>query len=192
MATKAAVQQEIETELSPLEQENKELREQLAKTQQQLKDALKQGEGWLITTDNPLYDGVMFGISFVNGAAFIGVEQHVAFFEIQPESDESIKKRHMHLYTYALTEKERERAAERIQNIITKQRQREAMSTAERAVLEITKRKGYKAEFFSADHLADLQGRMSERANQRRQAEAALRAKINAENIFPPGYVKAQ
>jgi hypothetical protein len=39
--------------------------------------------------------------------------------------------------------------------------------------------------------LADLQGRMSERANQRRQAEAALRAKINAENIFPPGYVKA-
>ncbi len=131
-----------------------------------------------------------FGVQFVNGAAFIGVDQHVPFFEVQPESEESIKKRNMHYYTYALTEKEREAASEKIQGIISAQRQREAMSTAERAVLEITKRPGYTAEFFSAERLADLQGRMSERANQRRKAEAVQRAKINAETVLPPGFMK--
>jgi hypothetical protein len=179
MPTKAT---EEETRIDPRDAEIAKLRAQLA-------DVRRQGEGWLVTTDSPLYEGTVYGVSFVNGAAFIGVDQHLSYFEVKPETDESIKSRFMHFYTRALSDKDRERAAERIQREIDAQRQREALSTAERAAGVFASMKGYTVERFDADHVAELQERMSERANQQRKAKAALIAKANAEALVPPGFL---
>ena len=175
-------------QLTPDQQRIRELEELLAKTREQLSTALRQGEGWLVTTDNPVYDGSVFGVSFVNGAAFIGVDQHVPFFDLTPESDATIKNRYKHLITSDMSEAERKDASQAIKDIVKAQRLREATSSAERAVREFGRMLGYTIEKFDSERVAELQTRMGDRANQRRQAEAALRARANAEVFVPPGY----
>jgi len=80
---------------------NAQLTEQLAESQRRLeevqatlnqqrdlnKQLASKGEGWLITTPNPLFNDTRFGVKFTDGIAFILRDQEVAAFVVTPMSD---------------------------------------------------------------------------------------------------------
>lgn len=156
-----------------------ELERQLAEKQQlldaqdeKLRKLVAKGEGWLITTQNPLYDGQAFGIQFVSGQAFIRRGQRVEAFEHKPAKDEYFIKMG---YT---PEK------------IKETREREKIPSAERAAAALRDDFGYQVEYFDANRLMELQGRIDARLGQRMQAEDIQQQQLNAENLAMPQFMR--
>lgn len=156
-----------------------ELERQLVEKQQlldaqdeKLRKLVAKGEGWLVTTQNPLYDGQAFGIQFVNGQAFIRRGQRVEAFEFKPVKDEYFVK-------MAFTPEK-----------IKETREREKIPSAERAVVVLRDDFGYQVEYFDTNRLIELQGRIDARLGQRMQAEDIQQQQMQAEKVMMPAYIR--
>jgi DNA repair exonuclease SbcCD ATPase subunit len=147
--------EQLEAKLAALQAELDKRDQIITEQKQKLQELFAKDEGWLITTPNPLYDGVVHGITFVRGQAFIRKGQEVGAFVIQPMKDTQLEK-----YPEA------ERAAIR---------EREKISSAERAVKVLVADFHYVAQYFSADQLAERDALINKRALERNQAEIAAR-----------------
>jgi DNA repair exonuclease SbcCD ATPase subunit len=145
----------IEQKLAALQAELAKRDQIITEQNQKLQDLHAKNEGWLITTPNPLYDGVVWGITFVRGQAFIRKDQDVAAFHVTPMKESQIK-------VYPAEE----------QAAI---REREKISSAERAVKVLVNDFGYEAQYFDADHLAERDALINKRVMERNQAEIAAR-----------------
>jgi len=159
--TKAQLEARLEALQKELEARDQIITEQKNK----LNDLHAKEEGWLVTTPNPLYDGVVWGITFVRGQAYIRKAQEVAAFVIQPLKESQLEKY-----------KPEERTAIR---------EREQMPSAERAVQRLVSDFGYSAQYFDAEHLAERDALINKRALERNQAEIAAREadKVRAMSI---------
>ena len=137
-----------------LQDEVAQLKARLAEVEQERDGLLQKGSGWLITAANPAYDGTVAGILFSNGQAFIGVNQVVPAFDMAPAKETALEK---------YSEAERKAI-----------REREAMSSAERAVRTLEADFGYKVEFFGPERQKDMAQRVSERNRQRLALDETL------------------
>jgi hypothetical protein len=151
-------------------QQVEELKAQSAAQQEMIQKLSAKGEGWLVTTGNPMFDGPVYSIQFVNGQAFIRKGQEVPFFKVEPMKESKMEK-------YNIPPAEREAI-----------REREKRPSAERAVDALRDDFGYRVEYFDAAHLMDLQRVIDDRLSQRVQAEAMLAQQIEAEKLTMPGY----
>ena len=149
--TKAQLEEQLEKLQKELAQRDHIITEQ----NQKLQDLHAKNEGWLITTPNPLYDGSVWGVTFVRGQAFIRKDQDVAAFHTTPMKESQLK-------AYPAEEQ-------------LKIREREKISSAERAVKVLTGDFGYVAQYFDAEHLAERDALINKRAMERNQAEVAAR-----------------
>ncbi len=163
--TAVETKEQLEAKLAALQAELAKRDQIITEQNQKLNDLHAKNEGWLITTPNPLYDGVVWGITFVRGQAFIRKDQEVGAFVIQPMKESQLEK---------YTEKEREAI-----------REREKISSAERAVKVLVADFHYVAQYFDAEHLAERDALINKRALERNQAEVAAREadKIRAMSI---------
>ena len=152
---------QLEERLQKLEQELTERNREVAEYKQKLQDLHSKEEGWLITTPNPLYDGVVHGIVFTRGQAYIRRNQEVGAFNVTPMKESQL---------LAYPEKEREAIKER-----------EKIPSSERAVRVLVSDFGYQAQYFTAETLAERDALISKRTLERNQAEIAARqaAEIN-------------
>lgn len=148
-----------------------ELEDQVEQQKESMKKLSSKGEGYLITTPNPMYDGQVYGIQFVNGQAFIRKGQRVDMFEHEPLKDSTIQK-----YGYSPAE------AAAI-------REREKRPSSELAAERMRTEFGYRVEYYDADHLGDLQGQIDQRLSQRVQAEEMAAKLMEAEQITAPHYL---
>jgi len=146
---------QLEAKLAALHAELDKRDQIITEQKQMLNDLHAKEEGWLVTTPNPLYDGVVWGITFVRGQAYIRKDQDVAAFHVTPMKDSQLEK-------YP----EKERAGIR---------EREKMPSAERAVRQLVSDFGYVAQYFDAEHLAERDALINKRALERNQAEIAAR-----------------
>lgn len=147
--------EQLEAKLAALQAELAKRDQIITEQSQKLNDLHAKQEGWLITTPNPLYDGVVWGVTFVRGQAFIRKDQEVAAFVTIP-----MKKSQLEKYP----EEEREAI-----------REREKISSAQRAVTTLVNDFGYVAQYFDAEHLAERDALINKRAMERSQAEIAAR-----------------
>ena len=167
----AMTQEQANELIEQLKKQNASLKQELEETTKDLHDTRQQQAGWLIIAPNPLYDGSIHGIEFLNGQAFIRESQVVPAFEIVPEKQATLEKYYK---------------PDQIKEI----RENEKMSSAQRAVLGIVRDFGYKAMYFGVDELEKLQELRNERQAQRRQADLMNREEANASVLLPPGYIK--
>jgi hypothetical protein len=152
---------QLEERLAALQKELEKRDQVIAEQKQKLQDLHAKEEGWLITAPNPLYDGVVHGITFTRGQAYIRKQQEVGAFVVQPMKESQLKQ-----YT------EQEQAAIK---------EREKISSSERAAMWLKHDFGYDVQFFSAEDLAARDALISKRTLERNQAEIAARqaAEIN-------------
>ena len=152
---------QLEEQLEKLQKELAQRDQVIAEQKQKLQDLHAKEEGWLITTPNPLYDGVVYGVTFTRGQAYIRRNQDVPAFHITPMKDTQLEK---------YPEKEREAI-----------RAREQIPSSERAVRVLTSDFGYIAQYFTAETLSERDALINKRALERNQAEIAARqaAEIN-------------
>lgn len=135
---------------------------------EKVKSLVARGVGWLVTTKQADYNGIMFGeVEFVNGQAWIGASRKVRYFEWP-----------------ALTEDQLAKFPETERKAI---REREKVSSAERAVKCLQYDFGYEALYFDAEHSLELQSRIDERAKERARLEDAKEARKQVENIEEVG-----
>jgi hypothetical protein len=119
----------------------------------------KKEEGWLIWTDNPLYNGTTAGILFTDGMAFIPENRVIPRFvyEMPPQNqlDSMLedKVRHPH--------GDREYAS-----VIEAAK----VPSSKRAMLFLTGDFGYHSQYFTKDQQDELQKRISDRARERMEA----------------------
>lgn len=156
-----------------------ELERQLAEKQQlldaqdeKLRKLVAKGEGWLVTTQNPLYDGQAYGVQFVSGQAFIRRGQRVEAFDFKPTKD-------THFVKMGYT-------PEQIKEV----REQEKVSSAERTVAALRDDFGYQVEYFDSNRLIELQDRIDARLGQRMQAEEIQQQQAQAERLTTPAYVR--
>jgi len=131
------------------------------------------GQGWLIQTPNPAYEGRTMGIQFVQGQAFIRKDQRVPFCEVKPMKDTTIAKLG---YT-----------AEQAKAI----REREQATEAERAVRLLENDFHYTVVEFDGTEADDkkMEALMNKRALEYQQALEAAEAARKASEIVAPGYM---
>lgn len=163
--------EELSLRVKALETLLGEKEELIVQQQQALQKLSAKGEGWLITAPNPLFDGQVYGIQFVNGQAFIRKAQRVAHFEHEPLKETTIEKLR---YTPAEVEAIRKR---------------EQRTSAELAAEALKAQFGYQVEYFGVDQLGVLQTRIDQRLNQRMQAEEFQAAQLEAEKVITPHYL---
>jgi hypothetical protein len=147
-----------------------ELEEQVARQQDSIKRLSTKGEGWLITAPNPLFDGQIFGVQFVNGQAFIRKAQVVQHFVFEPLKDTTIAK-----YNYPPAE-------------VAAIREREKRSSAELAAMAMQTDFGYLVEYYDAEHLTAIQDKIDQRLGQRMQAEELQAQQEQAQMLSLPAY----
>ena len=126
-------------------------------------------EGWLITTPNVLYGGVTCGVRFEQGMAFIPKGREFPNRKVNP-----IKETYFEKYKLSPEEKAAIRA-------------REARSTAQIVVEELTHEFGYKAEYFDVARLSQARQVMDARSKEFDVAYEAAKSAESARKLAP-GY----
>lgn len=167
--TNAQLQKKLDEANALIEKQKVELE---VKTEK-LQELSAAGEGWLVSTPSPLYDGVTLGIQFVRGQAFVRKSQKVSAFETKPMKKSAIEKSGM--------------APSEVKAL----REREAKSSAERAVLALENDHGYAATYFDGTAGADQQMEkvVSKRAKEYSQALEVLEAREKAEQAIAPHFM---
>lgn len=136
-----------------------QLKAQLAELEGELQaqktelDKLKErNAGWLVTVNNPMYDGRTFEIQFRNGCAFVRKDTVLPRFvnQVPPKNI---------LDQYSPEERE----------AIIKSC---SMPSAERCVKVLENDFGYKVEYFDENQVDELDRRLAARAQERTAAEA--------------------
>lgn len=148
--------------LDQLEQERRQQDEQIAR--------LKGGRaGWLITAKNPLWSGRTAGLQFQNGLCFIDENKDYPQFRIEKIKQTTLERMypvdldHPNNPNNARNMAERERV-----------REREAISTAQRAALEFRGLQGYTVERFEPSQHAELTARYEKRAREAAEEKGRL------------------
>jgi len=157
---------QLEERLAALQKELEKRDQVIAEQKQKLQDLHAKEEGWLITAPNPLYDGVVHGITLTRGQAYIRKQQEVGAFVVQPMKESQLKQ-----YT------EQEQAAIR---------EREKISSAERAAMWLKNDFGYDVKYFSPEDLAERDALINKRALERNQAEIAARQEAEIHKLVVP------
>ena len=75
---------ELQAMLKESKAREAEMKEQLDAAMSVNKDITMRGEGWLITSKNPLYDGIRHDVRFINGQAFLLDTAVVPDFVVEP------------------------------------------------------------------------------------------------------------
>lgn len=179
----AETKADLEQQLEETQRKLVEMEAALAAAQEQRVRLEADREGWLLTAPNPAYDGTIHGVHYVNGQAFIPKGARVEAFEAQPMKPDDLAKFVAAQYPApGYTDADREREAAAI-------REREKMTSAERAARTIAADFGHKLEYYDAARLAELPSLLSNRAQQRVQVDAMQRARAQADQIIQPGYM---
>jgi hypothetical protein len=130
--------EELLMRLEELRKKNNELEQQLANERN-----VGSAAGWLIVAPNPLYSGVIYGVQFLKGQAFIPRDRVIEAFVVKPMKETELAK-----YPAA------EQAAIK---------ERQNISSAERCVNQLVNDYGYVAEFFDSNMQGELKARMEAR-----------------------------
>jgi molybdopterin converting factor small subunit len=165
MPTKA----ELEEQLKELQKEKEELEKTVGVLTDQLKAEIKDKEGWLVTTPNPLHNGEMWGIQFVNGQAFIPKKRKFPRFEVEPQKELTLQRQ-------GLTEEQ-----------IKQVRERESMPTAQRCVQRLEHDFGYTVEYYTAEDQDALNAAVEERVRERAQMKQMQENAEREKALMPPG-----
>lgn len=128
-------------------------------------------EGWLVTVPNPLFDEQVYGLQFINGQTFIRKNQIVDAFVVAPTKD-----------TYFVKMGYNDKQIKGI-------RDREAISSAERAAKTLEADFHYNIKYFSLDDVDRLEDNMNTRALERTQLERSLSEKNMADQIVSPEFL---
>lgn len=140
-------------------------------------DLVRRGEGWLVQTPDPAFRGERYGISIVDGQAFVLKSRRVAAFEKKPMTKGALVKYiNTQFPTPIYTAEERTKATE---DILA----REKVVSAERAAEAFEKDLGYKVTWFGVDELMKLDALMQARVTESAQVQALKAARTQAEMI---------
>lgn len=163
-----ALKAEMDARLAEMQSKIDEMSTSLAKAQVELQEKEKRilelnasRTGWLVIADNPLYDGQVYGVTFVNGQAFIPDDRVFEQFVRKPMKDSEIEK-----YPEA------ERA---------KIRERESIPSSRLAVEALQDDFHYTVRRFDGED-ETLQQIINDRARERAQLQAML-DKMNAGSV---------
>lgn len=142
--------EELWRQLQALKAQLGEKDEVIAQQKAELKALQAREAGWLITTPNPQYDEITYGVQFINGQAFLAVDRKVQYFEVTPLTDGQLSK---------YPAEERMAIREREQSV----------TPVDRAILAF-KEMGYNTTFFES--VEELQSVIDARARERAELEA--------------------
>lgn len=152
-------------EVGKLKAQLAELEKKLAQAEQvgqAAQAALKErSEGWLVKAPNPVFDGVVYGVVFKDGCAFVRPGQVVPYFVFEPMKQTALEK-------YPAEE----------QAAI---REREKVPSAERFVKTVQADFGYTVEWVEGEALGLHLGKRHE---ERVALEAAVEARKKAEQFL--------
>lgn len=118
------------------------------------------GEGWLVTTSNPLYEGLTLGVQFARGQAFVKRGRSFPSFEIKPMKESNLTK-------YSEAERKTIRA-------------REQLTSAERVVERLSADFGYEVVQINLNNQEQMQQLIGRRAA---EYADAIRAQEEIEKI---------
>lgn len=149
--------------LAALEKENRELKEINKNQEERIEKLVARGSGWLIIAANPLYDGVTYGIKFINGQAWIPMDRKIERFEIPPLKPTQL----------ASFKKDEQEAI----------REREKTPSSKRAVDALVHDFGFRAIYFDGKDQDAIQSIVDERAKEAADLQAKLDADTGAANI---------
>lgn len=164
--TKAELEAKLAEAQALIESQKVEIEKQTNK----IKEISARGAGWLVTTPNPMYDGITLGIQFTRGQAFVRVDQSVPACRLEPMKDGTIAKMGA--------------SPEEVKAI----REREKISEAERAVKQLNSDFNYEYVYFDGSETAEeeMAKLMSKRAREYAQAlEMAEAMKKTQEMVMP-------
>jgi len=192
--TKEQLLRKLEEAQSRIQEQDAAIAEKdarLADADTQIKKLHARGEGWLVTAPEPLYDGVTYGVKFLNGMAFIRKDQEVPHFVHPPLKDTALASlvQSQHPIFEGVTAEMRKNILAKREEAIRAVREREQVPSSERAALALASEFGYKAEYFDGEELAALQHIIDERAGQAAAMAEMVKAREQAGNIMPPGYM---
>lgn len=130
-----------------------------------------QQAGFLVTTPNPLYEGVVCGVRFSRGMAFIPLTRE--FPEYVPQ-----KTKESYFDKFGYTPEERAAV-----------REREKQPTAALVAAKLKGDFGYKVEFLTEDRLDVVKKREAQRAVEAATARERLEKERAAANTLMPNYM---
>lgn len=145
---------QMQEQLDKLEKQNAEQAALLAEKEEEVKNLKAEGAGWLVITPMPDFDGTTAGIKFLNGMAFVAANRKIPRFEVQPIKESTMQKA-------GYTPKEQEAI-----------REREKMTSAQRAVLTLENDYGYQVEYYDGQNDKALAEKLDARARERSALEA--------------------
>jgi len=137
----------------------------------ELKEAKKQEEGWLIYTTNPSYDGNVYGVNFVNGAAFVPANKVFPDYEF-PKNVKKGKLEKMDAEERKVWE------------------QRSKLSSAYRVVELIVNDFGYSSTYINSDNADKLNEFNAQRAKERADADREMSKLESTNTLIRPGVVQ--
>jgi len=121
-------------------------------------------EGYLVWTDNPQFDGVVYGITFVSGQAWIPKDRVIKRFVAEMPSEVEMQKEanDLNKFDHHTT---LEDVKKRFSEVV-------AQSSSFRCVNLLVNDLHFHAKFFTKDELAELDKMRNERAKERAEAVA--------------------
>lgn len=167
--------QELSAKLESLEKKLAEKDQAIQVQAAEIKELKAQEEGWLVTTPNTVYDGDTLGVKFHNGQAFISAKHEFPAFQLEPMKPTS-REKYLAQFTLPGTRQEAEKSLG----------EREKMTTAQRLVETLSHDFGYTVEWFDAERLAEVQGRVQTRAREAAMERARLAELSQNEKLFTP------
>ena len=182
--TKDQLVQELAAKRSEAEEKDRRLAELEAELEAERTtshELARRGEGWLIRTPDPGFEGARYGVRFQYGQAFILRDQKVPGFEFEPQEVGGLRRAIANQYPPPYyTEAEREEAFKSV-------REREMFSSAERAAAAFEKDLGYQVEWYSAERLMNLEQDMADQAQKAAAILKAREEREQAELVTQPG-----
>jgi len=154
-------------EVAPLAPED----DDVAALKAELHELKAEREGWLITTPNVLYGGVTCGVRFEHGMAFVPKNREFPNRKVTPLKDTYYQK-------YKLSEEEKSAI-----------KAREARSTAQIVVDELTHEFNYTAEYFDVARLDQMKALREARNKEFQAAYEVAKSAEAAGKLAAPGYV---
>ena len=147
-----------EETLAELKRKIKELEGEISIKDEQIDEMKKKEEGWLVLTNNPMYNGTTMGVLFTDGAAFIPKNRVYKNLTPEPMTESQFRSLAEALRT---TPKKIEEEYDASVNI----------PTSQRLVSRLVSDFGYFAQFYTKDQMDELQKKLSDRARERKEAQ---------------------
>jgi len=154
---------EKEATLAELKRKIKELESEVEAKDSTIEEMKKKEEGWLVWTDNPMYNSSTHGIQFTDGMAFIPKERVLPRFVSKLPTE--VQQRAM--LNDAVKHPDGKEELETMKRTAK-------IPSSEMCVKVLTNDFGYHAQFFTKDQQDELQKRLTDRARERAEVQAKL------------------